>query len=68
MSDPKKIPVLASVPRIAGVAAVPSMSDTPSEPDKIKLILSPHLLELEYFPRSTTFDIAGNQHWRGQME
>jgi hypothetical protein len=34
----KKIPVLASVPRIAGVEAEPSMSDTPSDPLKIKLI------------------------------
>jgi hypothetical protein len=41
MSAPKKMPVLASVPRIAGVAADPSISERPSVPLKIKVILRP---------------------------
>jgi hypothetical protein len=39
MSVPKKIPVFASVPLIAGVAAEPSMSDSPSVPERIKLMV-----------------------------
>jgi hypothetical protein len=35
----KKIPVFASVPLIAGVAAVPSTSDRPSVPERIKLMV-----------------------------
>ena len=31
----KKMPVFASVPLIAGVAAVPSTSDSPSVPERI---------------------------------
>ena len=36
----KKMPVLASVPRIAGAAAVPSTSERPFVPSRIKLIYS----------------------------
>jgi hypothetical protein len=39
MSVPKKIPVFASVPLIAGVAAEPSTSDSPSVPERIKLMV-----------------------------
>jgi len=36
----KKMPVLASVPLMAGAAAVPSTSDKPFVPSRIKLIYS----------------------------
>jgi hypothetical protein len=35
----KKMPVFASVPLIAGVAAEPSTSDSPSVPERIKLMV-----------------------------
>jgi hypothetical protein len=39
VSAPKKIPVFASVPLTAGVAAEPSTSDSPLVPERIKLMV-----------------------------